>query len=81
MEYVGVIEWLENAGIVNICYSLEQVSLQLKGNYNPDNYRLYLGDPGLLIARLDETGRLGLLLKKYDKYREIGILKIFGKLI
>ena len=53
-EYVGVIEWLSNAGIVNICYAMEQASLPLKGNYNPDNYRLYFSDTGLLIGSLDE---------------------------
>lgn len=53
-EYVGVVEWLENAGIVNVYYSMEQASLPLKGNYNPDNYRLYFSDTGLLIGSLDE---------------------------
>ena len=53
-EYVGVVEWLSNAGIVNISYALEQASLPLKGNYNPDNYRLYFADTGLLIGSLDE---------------------------
>ena len=51
-EYVGVVEWLENAGIVNVSYSMEQASLPLKGNYNPDNYRLYFADTGLLIGSL-----------------------------
>jgi len=59
-EYVGVIDWLSSAGIVNVCYSLEQASLPLKGNYNPDNFRLYFGDPGLLIASLDEESQLDL---------------------
>lgn len=53
-EYVGVVEWLENAGIVNVAYAMEQASLPLKGNYNPDNYRLYFSDTGLLIGSLDE---------------------------
>lgn len=53
-EYAGVVEWLENAGIVNVSYSMEQASLPLKGNYNPDNYRLYFADTGLLIGSLDE---------------------------
>lgn len=53
-EYVGVVEWLANAGIVNICYAMEQANLPLKGNYNPDNYRLYFADTGLLIGSLDE---------------------------
>ena len=53
-EYVGVVEWLANAGIVNISYLMEQASLPLKGNYNPDNFRLYFLDLGLLIGSLDE---------------------------
>lgn len=53
-EYVGVVEWLSNAGIVNISYAMERASLPLKGNYNPDNYRLYFADTGLLIGSLDE---------------------------
>ena len=53
-EYIGVVEWLSNAGIVNICYAMDQACLPLKGNYNPDNYRLYFSDTGLLIGSLDE---------------------------
>ena len=53
-DYVGVIDWLANAGIVNVCYAMQMPSLPLKGNYNPDNYRLYFADTGLLIGSLDE---------------------------
>lgn len=53
-EYIGVIEWLSNAGIVNISYCMENVNLPLKGNYNPNHYRLYFADTGLLIGSLDE---------------------------
>lgn len=56
-EYIGVLDWLDRAGIVNICYSLDQVSLPLKGNYNPSNYRIYFGDTGLLIGSLDEEAQ------------------------
>ena len=59
-EYVGVIDWLVNAGIVNISYCMEQCSLPLKGNYNPDNYRLYFADTGLLIGSLDEEVQMDL---------------------
>ena len=53
-EYVGTVDWLNNAGIINVCYCLEQPELPLKGNYNPDNYRIYFRDTGLLIGSLDE---------------------------
>lgn len=53
-DYVGVVDWLSNAGIVNVCYCIGLPELPLKGNYNPDNYKLYFGDTGLLIGSLDE---------------------------
>ena len=56
-EYIGVLDWLDRAGIINICYSLNHVCLPLKGNYNPNNYRIYFGDTGLLIGSLDEEAQ------------------------
>ncbi len=53
-DYVGVVEWLQNAGLINVCHCLQQVDLPLHGNYQPDNYKLYLGDTGLLIGQLDD---------------------------
>ena len=51
-EYFGVADWLSDAGIVNISYCMEKCALPLRGNYIPNNYRLYYSDTGLLIASL-----------------------------
>ena len=59
-EYIGVTDWLDNAGIINVCYCLDNPELPLRGNYNPDNYRLYYGDTGLLIASLDDEAQADL---------------------
>ena len=56
-EYVGVIDWMDRAGIINISYALDHLEMPLKANYNPDNYRLYFGDTGLLIGSLDEESQ------------------------
>ena len=53
-EYIGVIDWLANAGIVNVCYCMNMPELPLKGNYDPINYKLYYADTGLLIGALDD---------------------------
>ena len=63
-EYVGVTDWLANAGIINVCYCLEHPELPLKGNYDPDNYRIYFGDTGLLIASLDDEAQADLRQNK-----------------
>ena len=53
-EYVGTVDWLVNSGIINISYCMEKPELPLGGNYNPDNFRLYFSDTGLLIGSLDD---------------------------
>ncbi len=56
-EYIGVVDWLKQAGIINISYSLDHLEMPLKANYNPDNYRIYFADTGLLIGSLDEESQ------------------------
>ncbi|MCM1026029.1 MAG: DUF4143 domain-containing protein, partial [Roseburia sp.] len=53
-EYLGTVDWLKDAGIVSICYCMARPELPLKGNYNPDHYKLYFRDTGLLIGSLDD---------------------------
>lgn len=52
-DYIGCVEWLADAGVINICYCLNQPELPLKGNYDPKLYKIYFKDTGLLIASLD----------------------------
>lgn len=69
-EYIGTVEWLRDAGIVNVCYCLEQVSLPLRGNYSPKSYKLYFKDTGLLVASLDEESQDDMRLNKnYGTYK------------
>ncbi|MBR0037526.1 MAG: ATP-binding protein [Bacteroidales bacterium] len=56
-EYIGAIEWLKEAGVVNVCYCLNNVELPLKGNYEADNYKVYYHDTGLLVASLDDEAQ------------------------
>ena len=59
-EYTGTVDWLNDAGIVNVCYCLEAPELPLKGNYNPREYKIYYRDTGLLVASLDEEAQADL---------------------
>ncbi len=56
-EYIGSVEWLKEAGVVNVCYCLSNAELPLKGNYEANMYKLYYHDTGLLIASLDEEAQ------------------------
>ena len=63
-DYVSSVEWLADAGIVNLCYCLNYPELPLKGNYDPKLYKIYFKDTGLLIASLDEEAQEDLRANK-----------------
>ena len=56
-DYRGCVEWLNDAGMVNVCYCLNAPELPLKGNYDETKYKLYFADSGLLIGMLDEEAQ------------------------
>lgn len=63
-DYRGCIEWLSDAGMVNVCYCLNFPELPLKGNYEETKYKLYFADSGLLVAMLDEEAQEDLRANK-----------------
>ena len=56
-DYRGCMEWLEDAGIINACYCLNDFQLPLSGNCNIDKFKLYFCDTGLLVSLLDDESQ------------------------
>ena len=56
-DYRGCAEWLADAGMVNMCFCMEFPELPLGGNYDPDSFKLYFADTGLLVSMLDEESQ------------------------
>ena len=56
-DYRGCIEWLADAGMINLCYCLKSPELPLKGNYEENKYKIYFADSGLLVAMLDDEAQ------------------------
>ena len=63
-DYRGCIEWLDDAGMVNICYCLHFPELPLQGNYDDTKCKIYFADSGLLVAMLDEEAQEDLRTNK-----------------
>lgn len=81
-EYVGVVDWLDSAGIINVCYCMAQPELPLKGNYNPDNYKIYFRDTGLLIGSMDEEAQDDLRANKnFNTYKGAIYENIVGDML
>ena len=56
-DYWGCVEWLNDAGIINICWCMQSPQLPLKGNYDMNKYKIYMKDSGLLVACLDDESQ------------------------
>ena len=81
-EYVGITDWLKDAGIINISYCMNDLALPLKGNYDPNNYRIYFMDTGLLIASLDEEASKDLRENKnFNTYKGAVYENIVGDML
>ncbi len=52
-QYIGSVQWLEDAGIVNRCYNTQITELPLEGNSINDCFKLYTTDIGILMGMLD----------------------------
>lgn len=63
-DYRGCIEWLQDAGMIHMCYCLNNPELPLKGNYNPDKFKIYFCDTGLFVALLDDEAQEDLRANK-----------------
>lgn len=69
-DYRGCIEWLETAGIANVCRCLAYPELPLKGNTVEDRYKLYFCDTGLFVSMLDDEASEDLRANKnMDVYK------------
>ncbi len=56
-DYRGCIEWLTDAGIINVCYCLNYPELPLNGNIDDSKYKIYFKDTGLLVAMFDKEAQ------------------------
>jgi len=81
-EYAGTLDWLDSAGIINICYCMEQPELPLKGNYNPADFKVYFRDSGLLIGSLDDEAQEDLRFNKnFNTYKGAIYENIVGDML
>jgi len=52
-DYWGCIDWLKQAGVINLCHRLDFPELPIKAHLEPDFFKVYMADTGLLVAMLD----------------------------
>jgi predicted AAA+ superfamily ATPase len=63
-DYWGCVEWLNDAGVINLCHKITFPELPIKGNVDFDFYKIYMSDSGLLLSMIDEESRRDVLMRR-----------------
>lgn len=83
-QYLGSLQWIEDAGIITRCYNLSMPELPLAGNANENVFKVYLRDSGLLVSMLEDGTQFDLLQGNLQSYKgaifENLVADIFGKM-
>ena len=63
-DYWGCVEWLADAGIVNVCKAMDFPELPVAAHLDALCFKLYMADSGLLISMLDEESQEDVRLRR-----------------
>ena len=60
-NYLGSLQWLEDAGIICRCYNTDITGVPMEGNAKDNVFKVYLADIGLLVEMLGPSTRADIL--------------------
>ena len=60
-QYLGSLQWIEDAGIITRCRNLSITELPLDGNAIQDAFKVYMVDTGLFVSMLEDGTQFDIL--------------------
>ena len=83
-HYIGSLQWIEDAGVIQRCYNLDFPELPLDGNAINNQFKVYMADTGLFVSTLEQGTAADILRGNLFGYKgaifENLIADIFGKM-
>ena len=83
-QYLGSLQWIEDAGIIVRCYNPSITELPLDGNAEEDVFKVYMCDCGLFVSMLEDGTQYDILQGNLYGYKgaifENLIADLFGKM-
>ena len=68
-QFLGSLQWLEDAGIISRCYNLSITELPLEGNALEQVFKVYMVDTGLFLSMLEEGTQFDVLQGNLLSYK------------
>ena len=82
--FQGVLQWIEDAGIIRRCHNTTITELPLDGNAIDEVFKVYMADTGLFVSMLEQGTQFDILQGNLLGYKgaifENLIADIFGKM-
>lgn len=60
-QFLGSLQWIEDAGIICRCYNLHITELPLDGNADESTFKVYMADTGLFVSMLEDGTQADIL--------------------
>ena len=60
-QFLGSLQWIEDAGIICRCYNLHITELPLDGNADETTFKVYMADTGLFVSMLEDGTQADIL--------------------
>lgn len=83
-QYLGALQWIEDAGIIIRCHNLSIPELPLDGNAEDHVFKVYMCDCGLFVSLLEDGTQYDILQGQLYGYKgaifENLVADIFGKM-
>lgn len=83
-DYVGSLQWIEDAGIIRRCFNTESTELPLDGHRLQSEFKVYMADIGLLVSMLEDGTAADILAGNLMSYKgaifENLVADILGKM-
>ncbi len=68
-DFIGSLQWIEDAGIAMRCWNVSIPEIPLEGVRLPDQFKVYLNDPGLFMGMLAEDAAAEILHGNFSAYK------------
>lgn len=68
-KFQGILKWIEDAGIIQVCHNLSAPELPLAGNAEDSVFKIYMTDIGLLISMLEDGTQYDVLKGRLYTYK------------
>ncbi len=68
-DYSEAIQWLKDAGLINVCYNVENIKSPINAYKIENNVKIYMNDTGLFMSTIDFKVMSSIYMSDFGTYK------------